>query len=352
MKSINNNYKNNKIGLFEYYVLIVLTSKQFFNGITFQKVLGISNQDIWISLILGFIFGVPFVLLLCYLNKLQINLLNTKLKHILVLLISISFMILLNDCINFVSLKYLFETKNLVIMLLFIISCLIIANKNIEAIGRCATIMFYFSVLLFIINTIAVAKYIELDNIKPIFTNGNNILKGALYFMIYTIPSLVFLNIIPKNNTPRNQNKVLIAGYITSYIAMLIITISVISIYNYTYLELFNYPIYFVLKKINYEFVSNAENILALYFITEYIFSLVIYLYIIKNYIFKFKKKKKNTLYFLSIAILSLISVYLIRNIEIINLFYYDLLTYVLIAIIIVFSLYTILKIIKKNTNT
>ena len=87
MKSINNNYKNNKIGLFEYYVLIVLTSKQFFNGITFQKVLGISNQDIWISLILGFIFGVPFVLLLCYLNKLQINLLNTKLKHILVLLI-------------------------------------------------------------------------------------------------------------------------------------------------------------------------------------------------------------------------------------------------------------------------
>ena len=85
---------------------------------------------------------------------------------------------------------------------------------------------------------------IELDNIKPIFTNGNNILKGALYFMIYTIPSLVFLNIIPKNNTPRNQNKVLIAGYITSYIAMLVITISVISIYNYTYLELFNYPIY------------------------------------------------------------------------------------------------------------
>ena len=160
MKSINNNYKNNKIGLFEYYVLIVLTSKQFFNGITFQKVLGISNQDIWISLILGFIFGVPFVLLLFYLNKLQINLLNTKLKHILVLLISISFMILLNDCINFVSLKYLFETKNLVIMLLFIISCLIIANKNIEAIGRCATIMFYFSVLLFIIKTLE-GKYEE-----------------------------------------------------------------------------------------------------------------------------------------------------------------------------------------------
>ena len=170
--------------------------------------------------------------------------------------------------------------------------------------------------------------------------------------MIYTIPSLVFLNIIPKNNTPRNQNKVLIAGYITSYIAMLVITISVISIYNYTYLELFNYPIYFVLKKINYEFVSNAENILALFFITEYIFSLVIYLYIIKNYIFKFNIKSKNTLYFLSIAILSLISVYLIRNIEIINLFYYDLLTYVLIAIILLFSIYTILKIIKKNTNT
>ena len=260
-------------------------------------------------------------------------------------------MILLNDCINFVSLKYLFETKNLVIMLLFIISCSIIANKNIEAIGRCATIMFYFSVLFFIINTIAVAKYIELDNIKPIFTNGNNILKGALYFMIYTIPSLVFLNIIPKNNTPKNQNKVLIAGYITSYIAMLIITISVISIYNYTYLELFNYPIYFVLKKINYEFVSNAENILALFFITEYIFSLVIYLYIIKKYIYSFNIKNKKSFYFLSIAILSLISVYLIRNIEAINIFYYDLLTYTLIAIIILFSIYTITRIIKNYKN-
>lgn len=345
------NYKNNKIGLFEYYVLIILTSKQFFNGITFQKTLNISNQDIWISLILSFIIGIPFVLLLCYLNKLQINLLNTKIKHILVLLISISFMILLNDCINFVSLKYLFETKNISIMLLFIISCLIIANKNIESIARCATIMFYFSVLLFIINTIAVSKYIELDNIKPILTNGNNILKSAIYFTIHTIPTLVFLNEIPKNNTPNNQNKALILGYITSYIAILIITISVISIYNYTYLKLFNYPIYFVLKKINYEFVSNAENLLALFFIIEYIFSLIVYLYIIKKYIFTLNIKRKNTLYFLSIGILSLISVYLIRNIELIDLFYFDLLTYVLIAIIVVAFGYIILKMIKKSTN-
>ena len=132
---------------------------------------------------------------------------------------------------------------------------------------------------------------------------------------------------------------------------MLIITISVISIYNYTYLELFNYPIYFVLKKINYEFVSNAENILALFFITEYIFSLVIYLYIIKKYIYSFNIKNKKSFYFLSIAILSLISVYLIRNIEAINIFYYDLLTYTLIAIIILFSIYTITRIIKNYKN-
>ena len=348
MKNINNNYKNKKIGLFEYYIFIILTSKQFFNGIAFQKVLSISNQDIWISLILGFIFGVPFILLLCYLNKFKINLLDTKIKHILVLLISISFMVLLNDCINFVSLKYLFETKNLVIMLLFIISCLIIVNNDIESIGRCATIIFYFSVLLFLINTIAVSKHIELDNIKPIFANGNSIIKGALYFMIYTIPTLVFLNIIPKNSTPKNQNKVLIAGYITSYLAMFIITISVISIYNYTYLELFNYPIYFVLKKINYEFISNAENILSLYFIIDYIFSLVIYLYIIKKYIFNFNIKRKTTLYFLSITILSLLSIYLIRNIMLNNIFYYNILTYVLVLIILLFSLYTLIKIKRR----
>ena len=132
---------------------------------------------------------------------------------------------------------------------------------------------------------------------------------------------------------------------------MLIITISVISIYNYTYLELFNYPIYFVLKKINYEFVSNAENILALFFITEYIFSLVIYLYIIKKYIYSFNIKNKKSFYFLSSAISSLISVYLIRNIEAINIFYYDLLTYILIAIIILFSIYTITRIIKNYKN-
>ena len=166
--------------------------------------------------------------------------------------------------------------------------------------------------------------------------------------MIYTIPTLVFLNIIPKNSTPKNQNKVLIAGYITSYLAMFIITISVISIYNYTYLELFNYPIYFVLKKINYEFISNAENILSLYFIIDYIFSLVIYLYIIKKYIFNFNIKRKTTLYFLSITILSLLSIYLIRNIMLNNIFYYNILTYVLVLIILLFSLYTLIKIKRR----
>ena len=183
-------YNNEKINSLEYMILVIFLSRSFYNGIGFQTMLKISKYDTWISLLLGFVIAFIPVLILCYINKKGINLfeiIKSKIiKFIIILFMIFSFTIILNDFINFASLKYLFETSNLAISLLFIIPAIYIVYKGIETIGRSALFMFYISIILFFLNSLALVKYIELDNLKPLFISGIfPIIKSSIHFIAY-----------------------------------------------------------------------------------------------------------------------------------------------------------------------
>lgn len=339
-------YNNEQINSLEYMILVIFLSRSFYNGIGFQTMLKISKYDTWISLILGFILGFIPILILMYINKKGINLfeiIKSKIiKFIIMIFLLFSFTIILNDFINFASLKYLFETSNLAIALLFVLPAIYIVYKGIETIGRSALFMFYISVILFFLNSLALVKYIEIENLKPIFIEGIfPIIKSSIHFISYSIFPLLFLSIVPKNNESyKVYNKKLIIGYIISSISIMVILFFVTTVFNYQYTSLFNYPVYFILKKVEYEFLSNAENILSLFFIIDYFFTILVYIYLIKYYLkneLNLKNKKLNITFILVTIFVVYISVYGYKNIILLHYITNEILFYILIAFVVLF---------------
>lgn len=339
-------YNNEKINSLEYMILVIFLSRSFYNGIGFQTMLKISRYDTWISLLIGFILGFIPISIVMYINKKTINLfeaIKSKIiKFIIILFMTFSLTVILNDFINFASLKYLFETSNLAIALLFVIPIIYIVYKGIETIGRSALFMFYISVILFFLNSIALVKYIEIENLKPIFISGIfPIMKSSIHFIAYSVFPILFLSIVPKNNESyKVYNKKLITGYVISSLSVMVILFFVTTVFNYQYTSLFNYPVYFILKKVEYEFLSNAENILSLFFIIDYFFTILTYMYLIKYYLkneLNLKNKRLNIIFILVNIFVIYISVYGYKNIILLHYITNDILFYVLLSFIILF---------------
>ena len=227
--------------------------------------------------------------------------------------------------------------------------------KGIETIGRSALFMFYISVILFFLNSLALVKYIEIENLKPLFVSGIvPIIKSSIHFIAYSIFPILFLSIVPKNNESyKAYNKKLIIGYIISSLSIMVILLFVTTVFNYQYTSLFNYPVYFILKKVEYEFLSNAENILSLFFIIDYFFTILTYMYLIKYYLkneLNFKDKKLNITFILVTIFIVYISVYGYKNIILLHYITNDILFYILFFFVILF-LVIIPFIIKKKED-
>lgn len=339
-------YNNDKLDSLQYMILLIFASRSFYNGIGFQAILGFGKYDTWLSLLIGFAIGFIPILILMYLNKKEVNLfeiVKSKIvKFVIMIFLCLTFTTLLNDFINFASLKYLFETPNLIIALLFILPGIYIVNKGIETIGRSALFMFYISFILFFLNSFALVKYIDISNLKPTLIDGIlPVLNGSIHFVSYSIAPILLLSILPKNNQEyKSYNKKLVIGYIISSLSIMVIMFYVTTVFNYQYTSLFNYPVYFVLKKIEYEFLSNVENVLSLFFIIDYFFTILVYMYSIKYYLkneIKLKDRLLNIVYYIIIAIIVYIAVFGYRDINVVHLVSNDLLFYFLSIFIILF---------------
>lgn len=272
--------------------LIVFLGRGLFIGIAMQNIIEISKYDACISMLLGIFIGLIPILLICYLNKKNLNIfdlvnsifsktISNIIKFIFIISLIFTLITLTNDFINFANVKYLFETSNYIIAILFILPALYISFKGPEVIGRSALFLFFISVILFIFNSTTLIGSIDINNLKPIMSKGIlPVLKGAIYFVVYCVTPILFIEIIPKNNESyKKYNKYLIIGYLISSISVLIITFFIMGVYNYEYISLFSYPAYFTLKKISYGFIENVENILSFFFIIDYFFFMLILLY-------------------------------------------------------------------------
>ena len=228
-----------------------------------------------------------------------------------------------------------------------------IVNKDIESIGRSSLLIFYISIILFSIISISLIKYVDINNLKPMFkTNTNSLISSVLRIISYSITPLLLLNIIPKNNDYKEYNKYLLIGYLISSVSSFIIFFFMNTIYNIEYISKFNYPAYLALQKIEYGFISNPANILSFFFIIDYFYSLIIYMFILKYYLeyeLKLKNKLLNITYYFIIILILYISTFMFQNQTIIHILSNDLVFYVFIIFL---SSFIILLPITKRVKT
>ena len=98
-----------------------------------------------------------------------------------------------------------------------------------------------YSVVIIFLNSVGLIKYVNFDNLKPLFsTNIFSLFKSSLYYIAYAITPVIFLSIIPKEkNHAKKYNKALIIGYIFSFVATFIAIFYVTTLFNVEYVTLF-----------------------------------------------------------------------------------------------------------------
>ena len=307
----------NKIKISSYGIMMLtfFLSISFFNPYISSIILKTTYNDSWISMSIGFILGLIILKILLKINLISdkniIDRSNTKLiNFILIILLFILSSSILIKTTTFISNNYLNNYNILIISIITLLVIVYAVIKGIEPIIRTCQILFCISILLNIIYLIMLCFYFDITNILPIFNhNIKDILISSIYYLIFSIIPIILISIIPKYLiSDNNYNKYIIIGYVISFIYNIInILITIFSSNNFI-IENFEYPMYFIMNKIQYfNFIERLDNLFMLPNIFSIFIFLIISLLFINEYIKNIFKIKKDNIY-----VLSLISILII----------------------------------------
>ena len=157
---------------------------------------------------------------------------------------------------------------------------------------------------------------VDFNNFKPIFnTSISNIVISSIKYASYSISPVIFLLTTSKNEIEKAKelNKNLYIFNLVSGIKFLLTILFLIGIFGIDLSKMFYYPEYSLMKKINtFNFIQNVQNILTINSIYNLLISEVLSLYFVKKY---FEHKKiNNTLFYLLVIILVIISINFFKN--------------------------------------
>lgn len=270
--------KNNYSSL----ALIYFFIRSAFTGISFLAISTISKQDAWISIILSIFIG-SIIIYIYYLvanYKSNLSLLekidylfpksNIIIKSLLCLHVLFTIIYNFLNLTNLVQSQFLNKTPMIVISITFLVPIFYLVCQNKKVISRVALLLFYVSIIFYIINIILLTNNINLYNLSPIFIN--NPLKGIIPIISYNITPLYILLIYDNNDI----KKYLFKGYLIGMISILIYAIYIIGILGINMVDILQYPEFQVLKFILKDNLSfKVENIFIITWIMD------IYIYIV-----------------------------------------------------------------------
>ena len=293
---------NNKINSLQLSSIIFSQILSLTLGFDIFNILRLSNIDSYITIILQLIINFIPLLLILYIAHYKPNLniiekINTlfpkPISFIINLIITIILLItsitILFSISNFIINEYLPNTPIIYISIIFAIIIYIILSKGIETISRVSIFIPLISICFIIIMIIGLIPEFKITNFYPIleFSIKKPLYNSILHTFITT--SLLFnILIIPKNNIidKNNYNKSLIISYIIATIINLIIIILTIAILGKYLINIYQYPEYIALRKINlFNFINRIENILSLQWIYAIFITLSLNFYYLTKYI-------------------------------------------------------------------
>lgn len=311
----------NKITCFEYGILIYFVVRSMSLGISMDSYIHIGGVDGYLSPIIGTIVGIiPLFIFIKILNyKPELNifekvdfifgkkigiLINLILTGTVFFLITMVFWNLL----NFIGSQYLYRTSILYVAILFGICLIYTCTKKINVLARTSNILFYISLVIFLICSFGLIKSVNFSNLLPFLEFGiKNPLLSGLAHVCYSVLPLFILLLIPKNNIRNNRNltKTIIFFYIFVNIGKFITILFTISTFGIDLAKIYEFPDFLLLRRISTTgFFQRFESILA----TQWIFDIFIMLSLCFNFIkysYKHLISNKCENIFISIIIFS-----------------------------------------------
>ena len=320
---------NLKIGNKEYSSILFFISETCFLSVGLSEILTLSKTDSIISGIIGIILSFIFLYLILKFNDYEKNLdifkkidklygktIGNLINIILVIISSLYFSYVLWSQNVYVQNKYLEESSTIITTLFFLIPVILLVKSNMKVISKVSIAIFIVTIFEIIFSYSNLINKVDFNNFKPIFnTSISNIVISSIKYASYSISPVIFLLTTSKNEIEKAKelNKNLYIFNLVSGIKFLLTILFLIGIFGIDLSKMFYYPEYSLMKKINtFNFIQNVQNILTINSIYNLLISEVLSLYFVKKY---FEHKKiNNTLFYLLVIILVIISINFFKN--------------------------------------
>ncbi len=268
--------EKNIINSFSLSTIIFSINLAVLFGIINSYLLNTSNTSTPISLLIGFILTV-------ILSTIPLKLFNTKEKLsftekikytykkispiilIIYIVTSLTMYILITYRLtSFISSQYLIEKNKIYLLIPTLLITYYIANKGIETVTRLSQISFFICIIIFIFDALSLIPHVNIDNYYPLInTSKTNILKSSLMFSIFSSVPFTYIQITNKSKL-QDKKKFTKLYHIINIISFLMISSAIIitlGVYGINLANLFDYPLYTVLKKISlFNFLDSIEN--------------------------------------------------------------------------------------------
>lgn len=322
-----------KINSFGACALLVSLSCASFYGIFSSYIINKAKTSSIISIIIGFIISIFLSKIILKSFTIKPNLtINEKIKelfpktskiiNLLLIISSLCIYILLTYRLtSFLSSQYLIETPKYYLLLLILFVTYYISRKSKHTIVRVSIISLYLALFIFLFDFFSLINKIDIDNFLPLLTVSNkDIITTSIIYSIYFSTPLFFINIF-KFDDLTNKEKFIKYYYRTNILSFLITLISIstcIGVYGINVANLFDYPLYTVLKRISiFNFLESLENMSIMLWIIFIINSSSIFLHFIFNTIkstFNLKDKTNNIIQKIIIVISFILPIILFMN--------------------------------------
>lgn len=319
-----------KINKSEMGALTFFLVRAFYIGITLNNLINLARQDSYISMIIGFIIGfIPLIFIYYIFNyepylslpkkniKLFGNIFGTIINIAIVWFTFFIILLLFCNLITFISNQYLNMTPTIIISIAFMVAIVYVLIHGINTICRTAMILFFFTIILYLLSLIGLFREINVDNFKPFLENGYNMMiKGSYSFVTYNVLPLYLLLIIPQKNIDNQKFfKYITIGYIIASISLFLVLITTIGIFGIKLCTLYEYPEFQVLKYVS--LIGSSARIDGI-LIIQWIFDLLLFIMIGMYFIVEttktiFKVNKHICSYILAILLI-IINEFINRN--------------------------------------
>lgn len=311
-----------KITSLQYSTLTFFLLNSFLMNVGYNKITSISYNDSIIDVLIG---GIGIVFMGIAISKIHssydgsiIDLIKKRnlfirilLSIIIFILISITSIYTLQILTSFINYYVVKEVSFFTISLTLTITILYIVKKGIASISKISEIFFYIYLLIMVLGLIGLLKYIDLSNLKPLFTtNINNHFKSSFIYFLSSICPFFLLLIIPSNKIGKYKNHktytfLFILFSILLTFLQLIIIISTLGI-NLT--NIYQNPDMIVYKKISFlNVLERVEVLLSLSNILNSLFIIILSVYLLKELLNGFFNRKKEHIILALLGILLII---------------------------------------------